>query len=135
MFVGLTAPQREVCVATVVTFVTHLCLICFTLDNQFLRYDDLKNFHNPYVDPIASNASIHTALYAIWLKPNESTVLAVWEPVSQSVKLLTNLFLGNSRHAHMFVSVIIFSITAGMMVSTAQWVSDEDTNTSDTSPL
>jgi tetratricopeptide (TPR) repeat protein len=90
--------------ALVITFAIHVTLIILSLNNQFLRYDDLKNFQN-----------VHS-LKKIWFHPNESIVLAVWEPVSQSTKLFTSSIFENSRFSHTFVTILVFSITAGLMV-------------------
>jgi Tfp pilus assembly protein PilF len=60
--------------------------------------------------------SISQSLKSIWMQPKESTVLAVWEPAAQSLKLATTLLFGNTRLAHMYVSIVLFAISTGILV-------------------
>ena len=101
---------RTLPVATfLTTFLSHSFVAFTYLDNTFLRYDDTKNFNNHYVD----GSSLFHALSIIWFNPKESTILAVWEPVAQTVKLFTSLIFGNTRFAHSFVSIFLFAIASG----------------------
>jgi len=105
---------RTLPVATfLTTFLSHSFVAFTYLDNTFLRYDDTKNFNNHYVD----GSSLFHALSIIWFNPKESTILAVWEPVAQTVKLFTSLIFGNTRFAHSFVSIFLFAIASGYLVN------------------
>ena len=86
-------------IAFLVTLLVHGSLV-YKLDNNFLRYDDLKNFQ------------LSHSLKTIWMKPAESSILAVWEPTAMSLKLLTStIFSRNTRLIHSGCSVVLFALT------------------------
>ena len=119
------------------TIIIHGSFCIAHLENIFLRYDDIKNFRNIYVDvPSPTTSTILSTTSTIWTT-TESLVLAVWEPVAQTVKLLVVQAFGNSRLVHTAISIILFAAAAKMMVELLDVVfyllqQDDPTNAPDT---
>ena len=119
------------------TIIIHGSFCIAHLENIFLRYDDIKNFRNIYVDvPSPTTSTILSTTSTIWTT-TESLVLAVWEPVAQTVKLLVVQAFGNSRLVHTAISIILFAAAAKMMVELLDLVfyllqQDDPTNAPDT---
>eukprot|EP00944_MAST-04C_sp_MAST-4C-sp1_P005909 g5909.t1 len=81
------------------------------LQNKFLRYDDFQNF---VVNPlITSEINLQTIFLEVWTP--KSVVLGVYEPVSQFIKLVMIVLIGNSRYIHLTLSAFLFSLSISLM--------------------
>ena len=93
------------------TFFVHMYFIRNKLQNKFLRYDDFQNFvANPL---ITSEIDLNTIFLEVWMP--KSVLLGVYEPVSQLIKTIVVVLIGNSRFIHLTLSVFLFSLSISLM--------------------
>ena len=99
------------CLLFILTFSIHSYFIVTRLGNEFLRYDDHKNFvTNPL---ISGEFTMKTLLFDIWT--DKSVILGVYEPISQFIKLGIIGLFGNTRHAHLLFSNFLNSISISFL--------------------
>ena len=95
----------------IVIFTVHLYFICNTLDNEFLRYDDIQNY---VANPLIKNGiGLKTLIFDIWT--DKSIILGVYEPISQLIKMFVISLFGNARYSHIIVSSLLHALSISIM--------------------